>query len=117
MDHSIAHLMEIIDGTIAVYSVKSEFPYPEKGQGLSNGQKLTTDKEQPGVSAYYRKLRDTILNYQKVVLFGPTTAKNELLDLLKFDHQFKNIKIEVKQAANMNSNERIAFVRGYFIND
>ena len=71
-------------------------------------------KEQHQQSSYYKKLRDAIKNYQEVVLFGPTDAKNELLNLLKADHLFENIKIEVKHYDKMTENQMHAFVREYF---
>ncbi|HYV92626.1 MAG TPA: hypothetical protein VE978_12600 [Chitinophagales bacterium] len=117
LDHSIAHVMEITNGTIAINSVKSEISSLEKEQHLDQPENLIHAKENHQLSGYYSKLRDTIMNYTEVVLFGPNTAKNELLSSLKVDHQFENIKIEVKHADNMNGNERIAFVRGYFIHD
>jgi len=35
--------------------------------------------------------------YQEVVLFGPTDAKNELSNMVKTDHLFDEIKIEVEK--------------------
>jgi len=40
-------------------------------------------KKQHIQSGYYKKLSDAILKFQQVLLFGPTEAKNELLNLLK----------------------------------
>jgi len=71
-------------------------------------------KEQHQESSYYKKLSDNIINYQEVVLFGPTEAKTELLNLLKADHLFENIKIAVKQSDKMTTNQMHAFVRSYF---
>ena len=48
------------------------------------------------------------------MLFGPTNAKTELLNLLKADHHFDKINIETKQADKMTENQQHAFVREYF---
>ena len=117
MDHSIAHIMEITDGKIVTSSVKSGFTKQEKEQGSASVENLGHTNKQLQLSDYYKQLRNIIVNYEEVLLFGPTTAQNELLNLLKADPDFEKIKIEVKHADEMNVNERIAFVRGYFIHD
>ena len=71
-------------------------------------------KEQHLQSGYYKKLSETIRNYQEVVLFGPTDAKSELLNLLKGNHLFENIKFEVKNTDKMTENQMHVFVREYF---
>jgi len=114
MDHSNAFLMELINDTILENSIVSEFTHQEKEDSSIRNEKLMHTKEQHQQSSYYKKLRDAIKNYQEVVLFGPTDAKNELLNLLKTDHLFENIKIEVKNSDKMTENQMHAFVREYF---
>jgi hypothetical protein len=48
------------------------------------------------------------------VLFGPTDAKNELLNQIKTDHLFEGIKIEVKNSDKMTEDQMQTFVRDYF---
>ena len=55
-----------------------------------------------------------IKNYQEVIIFGPTEAKRELLNLLKADHLFENIKIELKDTDRMAESQMHSFVREYF---
>jgi stalled ribosome rescue protein Dom34 len=112
MDHSNALLMELTDDTIATHSVVSESSDQVNEQGLISHGKPLINKEQR--FSYYKKISDSIRNFQEVVLFGPTDAKNELLNLLKADHLFKNIKIEVKNADKMTENQMYAFIRDYF---
>jgi ADP-heptose:LPS heptosyltransferase len=71
-------------------------------------------KEQHLQSEYYRKLGETIRNYNEVVLFGPTDAKTELLNILRADQRFAGIKIEIKPAGKMTENQEHAFVREHF---
>lgn len=111
MDHSNAVLMELTNEIIVTHSVVSEFANTERDQELMHG-KLLQNKEQR--SSFFKKLGDSIRNYQKVVLFGPTDAKNELLNLLKADHLFENIRIETKNADKMTVNQMHAFIREYF---
>jgi predicted ATP-dependent Lon-type protease len=114
MDHSIAHLMDLTNGAIVQSIIVSEFTHDDKKFGLMKDEKHMHIKKEHMQSGYYKKLSEAIINYQEVVLFGPTEAKNELLNLLKTNHLFKNIKIEVKDTDKMTENQMHAFVREYF---
>ena len=117
MDHSNAFLMELTNDIIIQNNVVSEFTHEDKEFGLSKSENLMHHKEQHQQMKYYKKISDVILNYQEVVLFGPTDAKSELLNLLKTDHLFENTKIVIKQTDKMTENQRHAFVKSYFKND
>ena len=114
MDHSIAFLMDLTNDTIVQNSVVSEFTHQEKENSLKKNEIFMHNKEQHQQSSFYKTLSETIRNYQEVILFGPTDAKNELFNLLKADHLFENIKIEVKDSDKMTENQMHAFVREYF---
>ena len=72
------------------------------------------NKEQREQHDYYKKLGEVIKNYNDVILFGPTSAKTELYNILKEDHRFENIKIETQKTDNMTENQQHAFVREHF---
>jgi ADP-heptose:LPS heptosyltransferase len=72
------------------------------------------NKEQHEQSAYYTKLGDIIRNYSNVVLFGPTEAKAELLNILRADHRFAKIEINVQPADKMTEIQCHQFVKNYF---
>ncbi len=114
MDHSSAHLMEFSPDTIETKTIASQFTHQEKGESLNKGERLMHNKEQHQQAAYYKKLGEVIKNYSGVILFGPTDAKVELFNILKADHHFANIKIEVKQTNKMTENQQHAFVKEYF---
>jgi hypothetical protein len=114
MDHSNAYLMELTNGTIVTNVVESKFEQQDNGYDMKYHEKSYHNKEQQQQSDYYKKLRDSIRNYQEVVLFGPTDAKAELLNQLKGDHLFDKIKIEVQQSDKMNEQQRHDFLREYF---
>jgi stalled ribosome rescue protein Dom34 len=114
MDHSIAHISEMKDNTFISRIVKSEFTHTEKEQSLGRSENLMHHKEQHQQSSYYKKITEVLKDYNEIVLFGPTTAKNELLNLLKADHHFENKKIEVRQTDKMTENQQHEFVRNYF---
>lgn len=120
MDHSSAHLMEFIytpSGTtnpIETKTIESKFTHHVKEETLNRSEHIMHNKEQHQQAEYYKQLGEIIKNYESVVLFGPTEAKEELFNTLKADRRFEEIKIEVKQADKMTENQQHAFVKEYF---
>ena len=113
MDHASAHLMEYNDD-MTTDIILSESTHAEKAKTLQKGESMMHNKEKQQESAYYKALGDYIKNYDEVLLFGPTNAKVELLNILKADNRFSKIKIESMQADKMTENQAYAFVRDYF---
>lgn len=116
MDHSNAHVMEFSLHTIQTTIISSEFTHQVKEDTLNKSENLMHHKEQHKQAEYYKRLGETIRNYEQVLLFGPTEAKTELLHILKADHRFDKIKIEVKSSDKMTENQEHAFVRDFFHN-
>lgn len=114
MDHSVAHIMEPKNNEIVTNSVLSEFTTEQKQNSLGKNENLMHNKERTLQSKYYKNIMDVIKGRQEVLLFGPTTAKDELLNLLKADHHFENVKIKVESADKMTENQQRAFVKNYF---
>jgi len=114
MDHSNAHLMEFTADPIETKTLESKFTHQVKEQSLGKSETLMHNKEQHEQSDYYKHLGEIIKNYVEIILFGPTQAKVELSNILRADHHFDKIKIEVKQADKMTENQQHAFVKEYF---
>ena len=114
MDHSNAYLLELINDTIETERVVSELSDPEAEFNFYKGEKLINKKERHLQLKYYKNLGEIIKKYQEVVLFGPTDAKSELLNLLKTDHLFEKIKIEAINSGKMTESQMHTFVREYF---
>ena len=114
MDHSSANLMEFTTDPIETKTIESKFTHEAKEQSLGKSENLMHNKEQHQQSEYYRKLGEIIRNYEEVILFGPTDAKLELFNILRADHLFEKIKIEIKQTDKMTQSQQHAFVREYF---
>ena len=116
MDHANAHVMEFTTDPIETKTISSKFTHEEMQHSLSKSENLMHNKEQDQQGEYYKKLGDTIRNYGEVVLFGPTDAKVELYNILKKDHLFSSVKIEIKQTDKMTENQQHAFVKEHFSN-
>ena len=113
MDYANAHLMEYAD-PIVTEIVSSKFTFDEKQKVLQKGESMMHNKEQQQNAEYYKMIGESIKNYDEVLLFGPTNAKVELLNILKDDQGFSKIKIKIEEADKMTENQEHAFVRNYF---
>lgn len=114
MDHSNAFLMKLTNDTIVTNIVVSESMTQDVEFSSDKHEKLIHKKERHQQLNYYKKLGDSIRNFQEVLLFGPTEAKKELLNLLKSDALFEKIRFEVRNSDKMTESQRLAFVRDYF---
>ncbi len=114
MDHSKANLIEFTDEQEEFKTIKSDFTHEEKEISMSKGENRMHNKEQQMQQEYYNALSDVILNYQKVILFGPTDAKIELYNILKDDTKFKNIMLDSASTDKLSANQQFAFVKNYF---
>ncbi len=114
MDHANAHIIAFTTDPIETKKIESGFTSEDKEETVLKGEKRMHNKEQDQQWAYYRKLEDVIAHYTDVLLFGPTEAKKELYNILKANHAFNNITIEMKQTDKMSENQEHAFVKEYF---
>lgn len=114
MDHSIAHLMEFTSNHFEIETIESKFTKNQEMESLNHNQSLINNKEKKYLSDYYKKLGETIKDYKRVILFGPTNAKTELFDLLSEDYRFLKIKFEIKDTDKMSRIQQHEFVREYF---
>jgi hypothetical protein len=115
MDNSSAHIIELGQETTATKVIDSKFTHEEREQSLSKGENRMHNKEQQFQAEYYKELGEIIKNYEEVILFGPTNAKVELMNILKEDQHFDKIKIDVKSVDKMTDNQQVAFVKDFFL--
>lgn len=114
MDHASAEYIqytkpEATGGRTDHVIINSEYQLP-----LGGGEKLENHKEQNRQGAFYRQLAELITGLEEVLLFGPTEAKTELLNMLRRDHRFDKVVINVKPTDKLTGNQRFAFVNDYF---
>ena len=114
MDHSTANLMEYSSDTIETKTIHSTFTHQDKEFSLSKSEFQMHNREQHEQASYYKALSEVIINYDAVILFGPTDAKVELSKIIKRNHLFDDIKIEVETTDKMTQNQQHAFVKNYF---
>ena len=113
MDHSSANLIDL-NTKKESQTIDSKFNFDTKEEALSKSESLMHNKRQQMNDAYYKEIANAILNYNNVLLFGPTNAKTELYNVLKKDLHFKGVKIDVAPADKMTDHEKSAFVKKHF---
>jgi len=114
IDHSRAQLTDYTIELLDTKIIKSDFTHDDKEHTLSRSENVMHNKEQHQHLEFYKKIAEVIRNYNHVLLFGPTDAKVELFNILKADHRFAKINIEVRQADKMTEFQQKAFIREYF---
>ncbi len=114
MDHSNAHLMAITSDELETKIIDSKLTDEVQKESLTKSEKTLHNSQDADLSAYYKAIAAEIVQYEEVLLFGPTSAKVELLNILKADHHFDKIDIQTKQADKMTVNQQHAFVKEYF---
>jgi stalled ribosome rescue protein Dom34 len=114
MDHSEAHLIAQDGDSLETTVIKSEFSHQDKQETLHRSENTMHHKEQHLQAEYYKKISQVVLNYDDVIVFGPTDAKLEFINILAEDALFDKIKIDVKPTDKMTENQEKAFVKEYF---
>ncbi|GEP51082.1 hypothetical protein FNO01nite_17540 [Flavobacterium noncentrifugens] len=114
MDHSTAELIEFSDASKETKTVCSDFNIQDKHETLQRSESEMHNKEQHSQKTYFKQLATSVLEFDQVVLFGPTEAKTELIHFLRQDHKFEKIGIELLTTDKLTQNQQHAFVRDYF---
>ena len=126
MDHSLAHFIDFTKGLPVVETVYSaqEEQVRFKGESgsatklgnhrSSNSESHLHNRAQQLKQEYYKVLSDRLKNYDDILLFGSTKAKEELYNQLKKDRVFEAKSITVKSADHLTENQMIAEVKKFF---
>ncbi len=116
MDHARAQLIELASGVIETTFINAEFNLPGNDDSPQKSEKTINNKVRRMELAYYKEIGKAILNYDDVLIFGPTEAKTELFNLLRANHHFDKINIEIKQTDKLTQNQEKSLVIEYFAN-
>jgi len=114
LDYTNAFFMELINTMIVSRNIKFEVSVNNVTQPESVVGDIHIHNKHHLPSAYYLEICDIIRNYDRVVLFGPNEAKNELFKLLEFDHSFDSIKIKNENSESMSEVQMHDFVKEFF---
>ena len=114
MDHFKANIIEYTNTAAVIKTIRSEFNHLEKERILQKGESHLHNKENDMQDVFYKDLREELLDYDEVLLFGATTSKTELSNILKLDNKFINVEIIVKNTEKLSDEEQITFVNDCF---
>ncbi|MDB5273646.1 MAG: hypothetical protein JWO58_2013 [Chitinophagaceae bacterium] len=114
MDHANAYFIDPSKEVTEPNTIASTFTHEEKEESLSRSERLMHNKENQQQAEYYKEIGEVIKKYDEIILFGPTTAKSELYNVLNADHHFNHIKITCKQAGKLTHHEQQMYVKEYF---
>lgn len=114
LDHAQAHFVNYHDDSENLETIDSDFSHFEKEKMLSKTESGMHNKEQQELGTFFKKIAKVILDYDNVLLFGPTDAKLELFNYLRLEHKYDKIKMEVRNADKLNESQAIEFVKNHF---
>jgi hypothetical protein len=126
LDHAKAHFIDISKGPEIVETAfsdqESELRYKgESGNGTLLGNNRATNNEHHKhnrekliMDEYYRMLTDRLQHYDDILLFGPTSAKDELHNKLNADKRFKDKSITIAPADQLSEKQMVAKVKSFF---
>jgi stalled ribosome rescue protein Dom34 len=114
LDHSQATLFDFGIAAIEFKVIESEFNHQDKKEIFQKGESHLHNKEQHLQHKYYENIGEALLDFNEVLLFGPTDAKTELFNYLSEIKKFGSIRIKVKASDKLSENQQLAFVNNYF---
>lgn len=100
MDYYTANIMEFSERPYEIQTIKSKFDLKLKKEKKKSEKHLYILAQQCKAD-YFKKIVSTILQYDKVLLFGPTKAKTELFNILKDDCHFFKFKTYLKETEQL----------------
>ena len=95
LDDVVAQLIEFSDDANKKLSIYSEFSIQDKDKILDGTEREMVNMKQHTQKAYFKLMFLPILDFDEVLLFGPTNAKIALLHFLRQDRNFENINFEL----------------------
>lgn len=114
MDHVAARILEPSSNGIVSKIILSTFTHEEMEYTLSKSENVMHNKEKGEQKAYYQEIMKQLKGSKRILLFGPTHAKDELLNLLSGDVHFVGVRIEVKQTDKIQPDEQEKFLKAHY---
>jgi len=129
LDHTKAHLIRFQNGqTFLLESVESPYRPRERFEGeesdvtqfrgggvaVSNNENRKHHRVQHQLEAFFTEIEGKLKEYDEILLFGPSIAKNQLQHHLAPKKAFANKTIAISNADKLRRNKMLEFVRKYF---
>ncbi|MCX8081671.1 MAG: hypothetical protein N3F09_10595 [Bacteroidia bacterium] len=129
LDHHKAYFIPFENGTTEIKEImESEYTRLERiegetsdttfwnsrGNASSNNENRKNNKAESQLKEYYNDISKKICEYDEILLFGPTTAKNELKNILCENKSFNGKTIHIQSADQITENQKKEFVWKFF---
>lgn len=114
LDHAAANLIDFTGNDKEPQVIASDFDIQDKHETLQRSESEMHHKEQDKQRQYFKKIAAIAVDFNQLVLFGPTTAKTELLHFLQKDNSFEKIQVETENTVKMSLKEQEVFVHDHF---
>jgi len=129
MDHSKAHFVGYKEGkAFLIESVDSPYERIKREDGevadkarfgsepfmTSNNENKKHNITQNEINEYFKILEGKLKNYEDILLFGPSTAKDQLINRLSGNKSFDGKWVSVQSSDKLSENQLLAFVREFF---
>ncbi len=126
LDHVDAHFIELEDDQELLESIHSKKESlqrikGESGNGIKMGNYRSTNnehqvqmRENEILSDYYKNIAKRLENFDEIFIFGASTAKDELYNLLRINKHFDGKLIHTESSDHITKNQMIARVRAFF---
>jgi len=114
MDHSKASIVELEENHIILCEIESDFSHESKVEAIKKSEHLMHNKERKMQLSFYQKIIGRLKDATSVLLFGPSTAKDEVRNILKEDKSFNGISIDVLSTDHLTENQQAEFIRKHF---
>jgi hypothetical protein len=114
LDHVTARLIELNGDAPVTRLIESEFTPDEREFTKAKSENVMHNKEHHQQEQYYHKIGECVKGFDEVLLFGPTTAKNELHNVLLGDKAYAGMKIHLEDSDKMTEKNQDHFVADFF---
>lgn len=114
LDHASANLIDFAGNGKEPQTIVSDFDIQDKHETLQKSENEMHHKEQDKQRQYFKKIAAIAADFNQLILFGPTTAKTELLHFFQKENNFAKIKMEAENTNKMTVHQQQLFVQEHF---
>lgn len=116
LNHTSANIISLDDIDDDAKAITSAFTTQVKESAIQKSESLMHQKENHQQASFYKLIEKEILNFDVVLLFGPTDAKAELFNLIKKEHKYDKIRIETATTDALDESFQKHFMKDFFKN-
>ncbi len=127
LDHSQAHLFGYREGeSYLIETIESPLERKPRIEGegndttrfganyYSNNEDRKHNKMQNELASFFSELEGKLKDFDEILLFGPTNAKEQLFNRLSENKSYVSKTFSVESVGKLTENQTLAYVRDFF---